>query len=92
MNKTITQMTKEYWRVSNALRLPGSNEEVTVEEATRTLGWNTDHLTETRKLAWVTHELKFDIIEGSTEWRDEQDRKERPEPGIVLPLIRSIKW
>ncbi len=92
--KTLLRMTQDYWVVSNALRLPGSAENVTTEYAMGTLGWNTAHLSEERKLAWVTHELKFDIIEGSTRWRDDQDQIERDkhEHGIILQLIRSTRW
>ena len=79
--KKIEGFTSGYWEISHALRgvapetVPISSQVITMEKALRYLGKAEQHLDPERILAQVIHELKFDLIEGNTQWREEETEK-----------------
>lgn len=63
-------VTKHYWDVSHVLRCPNTEKMFTAEQAFRKLN-KSDYLhpdTDWR-LVDLMHVLKYDIIEGNTQWR-----------------------
>ena len=73
MNK-IEKITADVLRISRALRsVAPQTEIITVEEALAVLADAEKHLNPERPLAGLVHILKFDIIEGNTRWRSNED-------------------
>ena len=71
--KRLEQITTDYWAVSYAMNSPDADAlVVTTGDALRALN-SADrlHPTETKLSAYM-HDLRYDIIEGNTEWRSKE--------------------
>lgn len=82
--KRLEEIVSSYWAVSYAMNSPDPNAPVvTTEKALHRLN-DADRLRPTEtKLSAKMHDLRFDIIEGNTEWRS----KESPRgSALILPM------
>jgi len=85
MARDLRSITRDYWDVSHILRCPHSTCTVTTEQAFRRLS-SADRLRPGDwRLSELMHTIRFDIIEGHTEWREKQQ-----EPGLVLTLPTKV--
>ncbi len=71
MARNLEHITQDYWRVSHGLKSPNAPV-LTVEKALGALN-SSDMLRPTDwRLNELMHTIRFDIIEGNSEWREEQ--------------------
>jgi len=79
MARNLLQITQDYWRVSWALRSPdGDGLTLTTGRALLILNSSDRLRPEDWRLKDLMHVIRYDIIEGSTEWRDEQQATNSP--------------
>ena len=80
----LQDITSNYWGVSNSLRSP-DGAQLTHEQAFKKLLLADKLRPEEWRLAELMHTLRFDLIEGNTEWRDDE-----AETGsaLILPMKR----
>lgn len=69
--RRLEQITEDYWAVSHSLRDPHSHA-LTYEEALGRIGSSDLLRPDEWRLRELTHTLRYDLIEGSTKWRDNQ--------------------
>ena len=71
MARNLEAITLAYWEVRTAVHLPDTSP-MSASEANKKLN-KMDLLRPTDwRLSALMHEVKFDIIEGNTEWRDKR--------------------
>ena len=70
MARNLEGITKDYWDISHALRSPHTERVVSAQDAFKALS-SADYLRpdEDWRLKDLMHVIRFDIIEGNTEWR-----------------------
>lgn len=71
MKRRLELITENYWLVSQSLRDPDSAA-LTCEKALHTINSSDRLRPEDWRLNELMHTLRFDIIEGNTEWRGNQ--------------------
>ena len=68
----LEQITSDYWLVSRILRDPDAPDDITTEQAIKTLNSSDRLRPEEWRLADLMHVLRYDIIEGNTQWREQR--------------------
>ncbi len=71
MKGRLESITEDYWRVSQSLRDPDSPA-LTCEKALHIINSSDRLRPDEWGLRELMHTLRFDIIEGNTEWRGSQ--------------------
>jgi hypothetical protein len=84
--KRLEHIISAYWEVGTALRHPDAPA-LTTEQAFKRLGKARRLRPEEWKLAEQMHTLKFDIIEGNTQWRHGEQQKVQDSK-----LIHHLCW
>ena len=65
------QIATDYWAVSNSLRDPDSPA-ITCQDALGLIGSSDRLRPDEHRLRELMHVIRYDIIEGNTEWREKQ--------------------
>ena len=69
--KRYEQIASDYWDASYSLREPDSPA-ITCQKALELIGSSDCLRPEEHRLRDLMHVIRFDIIEGNTEWREKQ--------------------
>ncbi len=77
MARNLRQITEDYWGVSQALRSPDAPP-MTTECALKTLNSSDTLRPEDWRLKDLMHVIRYDIIEGDTKWREDQQAVDSP--------------
>jgi hypothetical protein len=84
--KRLEKITQDYWAVSKAIKHP-QEKGITCEVAFKKLS-SADRLRPTEwRLMDLMHIIRYDLIEGNTEWRKDERRKT---PRIAPVMLMNI--
>jgi len=84
--KRLEEIVTAYWAVGTALRHPDAKE-MSTSQAIKLLnqGDRLNLVAEEAVLSGMMHTMKYDIIEGNTEWREKVEARGS---ALILPIRR----